>query len=418
MHCAAPPRLTLTLALALMLPLVAGAAPPPDAAKVHREALVVDTHSDVLWRLDEEGGHLEDEPAGAQTTLGKLERGGVDAQFFSVWVPPGYRDYGFPRKTLELIDRFQQEIERHPGRIDQARSVADVRRIAASGKVAALMGIEGGHSIENSLALLRTYHRLGVRYLTLSWSNTNDWIDSSGDAARWGGVNDFGLEVVAEMNRLGMLVDISHVSDEAFWDVIRTTKAPVIASHSSCRQISDVKRNMSDAMIQALAGNGGVIQINFYAPFLDPEFATARQRAEEAAAAELSALGARFLNDPLGLFRAQWAIDKRDDGALPPPPLSRLVEHIDHVVRLVGSDHVGLGSDFDGATALPEGMEDESKLPALTAALLARGYSNVDVAKILGGNLLRVMAEAERVAAEMQAPAMADPRSGKGGTRD
>jgi membrane dipeptidase len=388
-------------------PLLLAAAAPggaaPDPARIHRDALVVDTHSDVLWRLEENGGHLDDEPAGAQTTLGKLEAGGVDAQFFSVWVPPGYRDYGYARKTFEIIDRFEAEVARHPDRIEPARSVADIRRVAASGKVAALLGIEGGHSIENSLALLRTYYRLGVRYMTLTWANTNDWADSSGDAPRWGGLNDFGVEVVREMNRLGMLVDVSHVSDEAFRDVMQASEAPVIASHSSCRALCDVKRDMTDEMIRALAGHGGVIQINFYSGFVDQRTADGSAAGEKAAADELSALGAKYLGDPLGLFRAQWKVFERIDRALPPPPLSVLADHIDHVVRLVGPDHVGLGSDFDGVTALPAGMEDESKLPALTAELVDRGYSPEDIRKILGGNLLRVMEEAERVARRLQA---------------
>jgi membrane dipeptidase len=372
----------------------------PDVEAIHRDALVVDTHSDALYRMDYDGTSLADEPFGAQTTLAKLEQGGVDAQFFSVWVPPGYRDYGYARKTLELIERLHADVERHPDRIQFARTSEDVRRIAGEGRVAALLGIEGGHSIENSLGLLRIYHRLGVRYMTLTWSNGNDWADSSGDAPRWGGLNDFGVRVVGEMNRLGMMVDVSHVSDAAFWDVIRASRAPVIASHSSCRALCDAGRNMSDEMLIGLAGNGGVIQINFYAGFLDQRFRDRSNRGLAAADEQIGKLGEQYLGDELGLFTGMWRLYQLIDRAVPPPPLSSLVDHIDHVVRLVGIDHVGLGSDFDGVTALPIGLEHEGKLPALTAALLERGYDEAAVRQILGGNLMRVMEEVERIAQE------------------
>jgi len=234
--------------------------------------------------------------------------------------------------------------------------------------------------------------------MTLSWSNTNDWADSSGDLPRWTGLNDFGAQVVREMNRLGMMIDISHASDETFLDVIRLTRAPVIASHSSCRALCDHARNMSDEMIRALAANGGVIQINFYSRFVDQRFKDAALVGERAAADEVAALGARFLDRPNALFDAIWDVHGRVDATVERPPLSSVIAHIDHVVKLVGPDHVGLGSDFDGVTSLPLDLDDESRMPAITEALLARGYAEADVRKILGGNLLRVMEAVERVA--------------------
>jgi len=372
-----------------------------DARRIHEEALVIDTHSDFLYRADLDGSALTDEPPLAQTTLGKLEQGGVDAQFFSVWVPPAYEKYGYARKTLELIDDFYREIAKSPKRIEMARTVADIERIAESGKVAALMGIEGGHSIENRLELLRNFYRLGVRYMTLTWSNNTDWADSSGDVVQWGGLTDFGVSVVEEMNRIGMMIDISHVADSTFSDVMKTTRAPVIASHSSVRALNSHARNMSDEMIVALAKNGGVIQINFYPVFLDQEFHDAAHQALFAAKPEFATLATEYLDDQIGLMGPQWELYRKIEDTLEKPPLSVLVDHIDHVVKLVGPDHVGLGSDFDGVSSLPIGMEHEGKLPALTEALVEKGYSEEDIKKILGGNLLRVMAEVEKVATDM-----------------
>ncbi|TDJ12223.1 MAG: membrane dipeptidase [Gammaproteobacteria bacterium] len=377
------------------------AAADSDAKRIHEEALVIDTHSDFLFRSDLDGSALTDDPPLAQTTLGKLEQGGVDAQFFAVWVPPEYKRYGYARKTLELIDDFYRQIDLSPERIEMARTVADIKRIAESGKVAALMGIEGGHSIENRLELLRNYYRLGVRYMTLTWSNNNDWADSSSDVVKWGGLTDFGVAVVEEMNRIGMMIDISHVADTTFRDVMKTTRAPVIASHSSVRALNTHKRNMSDEMIVALAENGGVIQINFYPMFLDQQFHDAAYQALFAAKPEYATLATEYLDDQIGLMGPQWELYRKIADTLEKPPLSVLVDHIDHVVKLVGPDHVGLGSDFDGVSSLPIGMEHAGKLPALTEALVAKGYSEEDIRKILGGNLLRVMAEVEKVAAEM-----------------
>ena len=274
------------------------------------------------------------------------------------------------------------------------------------------MGIEGGHAIENDIRLLRDYYRLGVRYMTLSWSNTNEWADSSGDiddpkVQHHNGLTDFGKQVVLEMNRMGMMVDISHVADKTFFDAIATSKAPVIASHSSARALTNHPRNMTDDMLRAVAKNGGVVQTNFYSAFIDENYRKAaeaqqkeREAAVEAHVAELKAAGKTVTYLDKDLIEREWA------AKIPRPPLKSLIDHIDHIAKVAGVDHVGLGSDFDGVSgATPEGIDSAADLPKITQALLDRGYSADDIRKILGGNLLRVFGEVERVSREMQAEA-------------
>jgi membrane dipeptidase len=293
-----------------------------------------------------------------------------------------------------------------------AFSVADIERAHKQKKLAALMGIEGGHSIENDIHLLRDYYRLGVRYMTLSWSNTSEWADSSGDIddpkiQHHNGLTDFGKQVVLEMNRMGMMVDISHVADKTFFDAIATSRAPVIASHSSARALTDHPRNMTDDMLRAVAKNGGVVQTNFYSAFIDENYrkaAEAQQKEAEAAVdagiAELKAAGKPVTYLDKDQIEREWA------AKIPRPPLKSLIDHIDHIAKVAGVDHVGLGSDFDGVSgAMPEGMDSAADLPKITQALLDRGYSEKDIHKILGGNLLRVFGEVERVSREMQAEA-------------
>jgi len=386
-------RLMLLSAATFAIPLANGQGIASE--RLHAAAIVVDAHSDFLDRSVVDQSRLSDDPEGSQTTLGKLEAGQVDAQFFSIFVPPAYREYGYAGRTLELIDRLLLEVERNSDRIEMATSVAAIRRIAAEEKIAALMGIEGGHSIENRLEHLRNYYRLGVRYMTLTWTNTNDWADSSGDTPRWSGLNDFGLRVVAEMNRLGMMIDISHVSDDTFWDVIRNSRSPVIASHSAARALVDSDRNISDEMIVALAEAGGVIQVTFYSKHLQSAFASRYDQAVDEAAATFNRLGDQYLHDPIGLDIAQWSLEKEIERSIPPIPLSAVVDHIDHIVDLAGIDHVGLGSDFDGMGSAPVGLEHVGMMPAITEELVRRGYDEAGIRKILGENLLRVMAENE-----------------------
>jgi membrane dipeptidase len=336
-----------------------------------------------------------------------MKEGGLDAVFFSIYVAADYvgkqaSEGGGPaRRALDMIDSVYEQVRRHPESLEMAYTVADVRRAARRGRVAALMGIEGGHAIENSLGALRQFHRLGVRYMTLTHSNTNDWADSEGDLRRkgvkhHGGLTDFGREVVREMNRLGMMVDISHVADDTFFDVIEVTQAPVIASHSSCRALAPHTRNMTDDQLRALAKNGGVVMINFYDAFIDPKKAEVGMRRRE----KRDELREKYPDDRERVTKELEEWDKEHD--VPGrTPMSVLVDHIDHAVKVAGVDHVGIGADYDGIPldGAPEGLDDVAKLPSLTYELLRRGYSDRDVRKVLGENLLRVMLECERVAA-------------------
>ena len=361
------------------------------ALRVHAEAIVIDTHSDFLDRVSIDGTGLADDPQHAQTTLSKLRAGGVDAQFFSVFVPPAYAEYGFVQRTLELIDQLHREVDANADQIAIATSADDIIRIAGQGKVAALMGIEGGHSIDNRLSNLRSYYRLGVRYLTLTWNNTNDWADAAGDKSRWSGLTGFGELVVREMNRLGMMVDVSHVAAATFWDVLRVTRSPVIASHSATAHLTPADRNLDDKMIRAVAENGGVIQVTFYPKHIDTQFAGALDKTLSQRTAQFNGLADNHLLDPIQLDASQWELEKTIERSLPPPPLAAVLDHIEHIVRIGGINHVGIGSDFDGMGSAPAGLENVGKLPSLTQALLDRGYAEADIRKILGENLLRVM---------------------------
>ncbi|MEH6611221.1 MAG: dipeptidase [Halioglobus sp.] len=392
------------LAIAVLLsPLAQSTEPaatpsPVSASEIHSQALVIDSHSDFLDRSAIDGSGLADDPPGAQTTLGKLEQGGVDAQFFSIFVPPAFADYGFARRGNELIDRLEREVAANHTRIASAYSTADITQLSADGKIAALMGIESGHVIENDLDMLAHFYNRGVRYMTLTWSNSNEWADAYGGETVHGGLTDFGVKVVQKMNELGMMVDISHVSDETFWDVMAVAKLPVIASHSSARALMPSKRNMSDSMIEAVAKNGGVIQINFYSSYVDSQFNQDYKTARTAAHAQFKALDKKYADNPIELDVKSWSLQLALEKQLSPPPASRVVDHIVHVIELVGVDHVGMGTDFDGMGTPPAGLEHIGKISAVTEELLQRGYSEEDITKVLGGNLLRVMAENERQA--------------------
>jgi len=382
------------------------------ARAIHDSAIVVDTHADTPQRFLDEGfdiGSTDPNDKG-HISLDKAEHGNLGAEFFSIWVEPETNQGHFAKHTFDLIDAVYEQAARHPDRMMMAFSVADIERAHRQHKLAACMGIEGGHSIENDMHLLRDYYRLGVRYMTLSWSNTNEWADSSGDiddpkVQHHNGLTDFGKQVVLEMNRLGMMVDISHVADKTFWDAIATSKAPVIASHSSARALTNAPRNMTDEMLKAVAKNGGVVQVNFYNGFIDENF----HKAMEAQKADVNAATQKYINEmkaagkevnyvELDRIEREWL------AKIPRPPLSALIDHIDHIAKVAGVDHVGLGSDFDGVSgATPQGIDSAADLPKITQALLDRGYSAEDIKKILGGNLLRVFGEVERVSQKMQA---------------
>ncbi len=369
------------------------------ALQIQRRAIVIDTHNDVTTPMTNDDFDLSGEPpAPYRTNIERMKKGGLTAEFFSLYVKPWYVEHGgSARRTLDMIDSVYRAVERHPRDLMIATSVADIRRAKRTGKIAALMGIEGGHAIEDSLPTLREFYRLGVRYMTLTWNNTNNWADANRPPKKHNGLSDFGKEVVREMNRLGMLVDISHVSDDTMNDVLDVSTAPVIASHSSARALSNVPRNIPDDVLKRIAKNGGVVQVNFYSVFVDEKTVAPQSAArDKRLKSQQDAIDAKYKDDPER--RAEESDKLEAANPLPPLPISKLIDHIDHIVKVAGVDHVGIGADFDGANDMPEGAQDVSMLPNITYELLKRGYSERDIRKILGENLLRVMAEAERVA--------------------
>ncbi|HEV2880283.1 MAG TPA: membrane dipeptidase [Pyrinomonadaceae bacterium] len=365
--------------------------------KLQRSAIVVDTHNDILSIMFDENYDLGQSSVGKyHTDLARMKEGGLSAEFFSVYVDRSYAKGGAARRAMDLIDMVYRAAEKYPNDLMMSYTSADIRRAKKQKKIAALMGIEGGHAIENSLMALRDFYRLGVRYMTLTHNNTNDWADACCDASRHNGLSDFGKEVVREMNRIGMLVDISHVSDKTMSDVLDISTAPVIASHSSARALAARPRNIPDDLLRRIAKNGGVVMINFYPVFIDQKAIDASEARNVRLKPQRDALSERYKNDPKRLEEELTKLN--DANPLPPTPLSVLVDHFDHVARVAGIDHVGIGSDFDGVPYLPEGMKDIAQLPNLTYELLRRGYSERDVRKVLGENFLRAFAEAERVA--------------------
>ena len=372
------------------------------ALAIHRRAIVIDTHNDVTTPMTNDYFDLNGTPPSPyRTNIARMKQGGLTAEFFSLYVRPWYvQNGGSARRTLDMIDSVYRAVERNPRDLMIATSVADIRRAKRLNKVACLMGIEGGHAIEDSLPTLREFYRLGVRYMTLTWNNTNNWADANRLPHKHDGLNDFGREVVREMNRLGMLVDVSHVSDETMSDALDVSKAPIIASHSSARALSDVARNIPDDLLRRIAKNGGVVHVNFYSMFVDVK--TVRPQSLERdrrLKAQQDALDEKYKNDPERLAEESDKLEQANP--LSPLPISKLIDHIDHIVKVAGIDHVGIGADFDGANDMPEGAKDVSMLPNITYELLKRGYSEQDIRKILGGNLLRAFAEAERVARSM-----------------
>ncbi|MGA2458671.1 MAG: dipeptidase [Terriglobales bacterium] len=398
------------IALAYFVPVYAQTV-SEKAREIHSSSIVIDTHADTPQRFLDENYDIgsTDLKDPGHISLNEAKAGNLGAEFFSIWVDPETNQGHFARHTLDLIDSVYEQAARHPDRMMMAFSVEDIERAHREHKLAALLGIEGGHSIENDIRLLRDFYRLGVRYMTLSWSNTNEWADSSGDidnlkVEHHNGLSEGGNQIVLEMNRLGMLVDISHVADKTFCDAIAVSKAPLIASHSSARALTNHPRNMTDDMLRAVAKNGGVVQVNFYSAFIDENYrkaaeAQARHRdaAIKAYTDQLKAAGRTVTYLDSDRIEREWF------AKIPRPPLSSLIDHIDHIAKVAGIDHVGLGSDFDGVSgATPEGIDSAADLPKITQALLDRGYSAEDIRKILGGNLLRVFREAERVSHEMQ----------------
>ncbi len=373
------------------------------ARQVHEGAILVDGHNDLPWRLRELGSpnfeklDISRPQEEMHTDIPRLRKGGVKAQFWSVYVPSGSRHDGKALSTtLEQIAIVKSMMTRYPETFELALTVDDIERISKEGKVASMIGVEGGHSIEDSLAVLRQLYAEGARYMTLTHSDTLDWADSATDEERHGGLTPFGEEVVREMNRLGMLVDISHVSIPTMKQAIRVSRAPVIFSHSSARAIADHPRNVPDDVLRLTAENGGVVMVNFYSGFVVPSAAERSKRAIPI----LRELREKYGQDTAQI-RAEmrrWAVKNPID----PGTVHVVLDHIDHIAKTAGVDHVGLGSDFDGIETAPEQLEDVSTYPNITQGLLDRGYTEQDIHKILGGNLLRAMRQAENVARALQ----------------
>lgn len=372
-----------------------------DALSIHMRAVAVDMHADTVQFVVDEGADISGRVQTTHLDAVRMREGGLDAQFFSVWVEPEFYGLGGEGATAradEQVAAVRALASSRPDVWALATTAADVRRAAAEGKLAALIGLEGGYAIDEKLERVEHYFRLGVRYMTPTWTHSLSWAGSSGDAeGETRGLDEFGRRVILEMNRLGMMVDVSHVSDRTFWDVVETSRAPVVATHSNCRAIADVPRNLTDEMIVALARTGGVVSAVFYPGFLKPGWKAKKDAVEAEIRPLVEAAGRGAVGRGSAGRIARDRVREREYAArLAPVPLSRVADHIDRVVRLAGVDHVGLGSDFDGIQATPAGLSSVAELPNLTAELLRRGYTAEDVTKILGGNVLRVMEEVER----------------------
>jgi membrane dipeptidase len=370
----------------------------PQAAQVHSRAIVLDTHADTTQRMVfDPRFNIGERHSDGNIDIPRMRDGGMDALFFSIWVPSDVTGPPAVKRAFDQIDAVREAVRTHPNDLVLATTVADVRKAAADKKIAALMGMEGGHMIDDDMRLLRDYYALGVRYMTLTHFKNNNWADSSTDKPAHNGLTAFGKDVVREMNRLGMMIDISHVADKTFYDVIGLTRVPVVASHSSSRAIANHPRNMTDDMMRALAKNGGVIMINYHAGFLSEEFRVASEKRSGNIVQQMAEMSKKCGGNEACTTMEDDRMDHEAmmNGQLPKVSWEKIIEHIDHAVKVAGADHVGLGSDFDGAT-MPLGMEDVTKLPKITDALLKKGYSEADVEKILGANLLRVMEAVEK----------------------
>ena len=381
------------------------------AKQIHSSSLVIDTHADTTQRLLDDNFDMANPPVGDQGNLdfAKAKAGNLGAEFFSIWVEPKEFKGQYAHRTLALIDSVYRQAAKHPDKMTMAFSTADIERAHREHKLAALLGIEGGHSIENDLHLLRDYYRLGVRYMTLTWSNTNEWADSSGDindtnVQHLNGLTEFGKDVVYEMNRLGMIVDVSHVSDKTFYDTLLASRAPVIASHSSSRTLTNHPRNMTDNMLREIGRRGGVVMVNYYSAFVDENWRQAYEAQAKERTAAIDAVAQQYKDaDPVTRYRETDKVAKQWAAKIPRPPFEAIINHIDHVARVAGVDHTGLGSDFDGTPSMPEGLDSAADLPKITDALLKRGYTAEQIRKILGGNLLRVFREVEQLSRKLNA---------------
>jgi len=367
-----------------------------DPISIHRRAIAIDMHADTAQRLLDENVDLQQELSDGHFDAVRAKAGGLDAQFFSIWVEPqlfGATGVRAMKRADDQIAAVRELAEKHPETWALATSADDIRAASAAGKMAALLGLEGGYAIDERLENVQRYYDLGVRYLSPAWSVSTSWAGSSGDEiGRTRGLNEFGKSVVREMNRLGMMVDVSHVSDPTFWDIVNTSTAPVVATHSACRAIADVPRNLTDEMIRALAHTGGVVNVIFYPEHLEPGWSQKKKQVDAEIATMVQDASAAEPGDAVHKKLARDRVRQREYAKrLPPVTVARIVDHIVHIVKLVGVDHVGIGSDFDGVQITTTGLATVAELPNLTKELLRRGYSETDVNKILGGNMLRVL---------------------------
>ncbi len=374
---------------------------PLDPLAIHHAAIAIDMHADTTQRLVDEEIDLARQLDDGHFDSPRARAGGLDAQFFSIWVEPqlfGGGGAGAIRRADALIAAVQRLVERNPETWALATTAAEIRRNAAAGKLSALLGLEGGYAIDERIENVERYYQAGVRYMSPAWSVSTSWAGSSGDeVGRTRGLNELGKSVVREMNRLGMMVDVSHVSDQTFWDIIATTSKPIIATHSACRAIANVPRNLDDEMIRALAKTGGVVSVLFYPEFIEPGWSEKKKQVDaEIAPLVQSASEAEKGNAALKKMARERVRREEYARRLPAVGVTRLVDHIDHIVALVGVDHVGVGSDFDGVSATLSDLQTIADLPNLTLELVRRGYSAADIEKILGGNILRVMAAVEQ----------------------
>jgi membrane dipeptidase len=364
------------------------------ANDVHARAIIVDGHCDTPYRMFRHNVHLDEHDTEAQADLRTLQAGGITASFFAAYVPPFYAGRGAAAFARKLIDLIHAQTGRRADALTFVNDAAGIREAKRDGKLAIMIGVEGGHAIEDSLDILRELYDRGARYLTLTHVNTNNWCDSSGDAARHGGLTDFGREVVRTMNDLGMIVDVSHISDDAFRHVIETTRVPVVATHSSARALCRHPRNMTDDMLRELARNGGVCMVNFFSAFISDEVAQVIMAAQRRPKKDGdSTAGTEEMPDD----RTDWDtyLEWFQGLGCPTATLDQVADHIFHIASVAGIEHVGIGSDFDGVPSLPGGLETAAGLPALTARLLERGMSGGDVEKVLGGNFMRVFEAVE-----------------------
>jgi membrane dipeptidase len=375
------------------------------ALQINRRAIVVDGHNDIPSPMVDEDFNLATNSVGKfhadgdpfHTDLARLKASGITGEFFSIYVSGTMlKTGGAARRAMDLIDATYREVERHPAQLMMCTTAADIRRAKSLGKTCALMGIEGGYAIENSLYALRDFYRLGVRYMTLTHNVTLDWADAHHDTPKNNGLSDFGKEVVREMNRLGMFIDIAHVSEKVMNDVLDISTAPIIASHSNARALNDHTRNISDAVLKRIAKNGGVVMVNFYPSFLDARTNKEENDRAERLKPQIDKLGEKYKNDQVAFNVAERELYAKNPIYM--APYTRIVDHIDHIKQVAGIDHVGIGSDFDGVPFLPAGMNGMEDLPLVTYEMLRRGYTETEIRKVLGENFLRAMSQMEAVA--------------------